>query len=113
MPYINVQTNVTVTPAQADALKTRLDKDIAAIPGKSESWLMVSISGGQAMYFQGSAAPCAMADISIFGHASAEAFEKLTQAVTASLKAELNLEPARIYTKYSEVENWGWNGGNF
>lgn len=113
MPYIHVQTNLPVTPDQADALKTRLGQDIASIPGKSEAWLMVNVSGGQTMYFKGSAEPCAMADISVFGHAPAEAFEKLTQAVTASLQAELGLSPARVYAKYSEVENWGWNGGNF
>lgn len=113
MPYIHVQTNTAVSPAQADGLKVRLGKDIEAIPGKSEAWLMVHVSDGQVMYFKGDSAPCAMADISIFGTASAAAFEKLTQAVTASLAKELKLDPARIYIKYSEVQNWGWNGGNF
>ena len=29
------------------------------------------------------------------------------------LDAVLDIDPARVYVKYAETPNWGWNGGNF
>ena len=113
MPYIETKTNVKITPAAADAIKARLGKAIETIPGKSERWLMLSFSGEQTFYFAGSDAPCAIAEIKIFGSASAPVLEKMTEQVTAILSGELSLPADRIYVKYEFCENWGWNGGNF
>ena len=44
MPFININTNVSVSKAQETAVKTRLGKAIELIPGKSESWLWSVLS---------------------------------------------------------------------
>lgn len=114
MPYINTKTNVTVTPVKADAIKKKLGKAIELIPGKSESWLMVSFDGNSSMYFKGSnEKPLAFVEVQIFGKASAEAFRKLTAAITDIIHEELCISPDCIYVKYEEVSVWGWNGNNF
>ena len=54
MPFININTNVSVSKEQEVAVKTRLGKAIELIPGKSESWLMVGFEGEHPLYFRGS-----------------------------------------------------------
>ena len=44
MPFINSKISVALTDAQEQEIKSRLGQAITAIPGKSESWLMVALS---------------------------------------------------------------------
>lgn len=113
MPYIETKTNVPVPPERAEAIKTRLGKAIATVPGKSERWLMLSFAGDLPFYFAGSDAPCAMVEVKIFGSASDPVLETLTGQITAILSDELALPADRVYVKYELCEHWGWNGGNF
>ncbi len=113
MPYIHVQTNVPVTAAEADTLKTRLGQAIPALPGKSEKWLMVRVESECAMWFAGSDDPCAMAEVAVYGGAPSEAYEAMTARICEILDSVLSLSPGRVYVKYSETPDWGWNGGNF
>lgn len=67
MPFIEVKTTEDLSAVAAE-LKSALGDAITAIPGKSESWLMVNLVGEQKMYFQGSDTPCALFSVSIFGY---------------------------------------------
>lgn len=113
MPFINVKTNAAVSKEAEIAVKTDLGKAISAIPGKSEAWLMVGIEPEHILYFKGDDAPAAMVEVSVFGSANPAAFDKLTGEICGILNSRLNIEPSRIYVKYSATSNWGWNGGNF
>ncbi len=113
MPFINVKTNTHATQAQQTALKTKLGQAITAIPGKSEDWLMVGIESDHALWFKGGEEPAAMVEVSIFGNASHNALSTLTSHITGILGDTLGISSDRIYVKYSETENWGWNGSNF
>ena len=74
MPFMQLKTNVAVTEQQETLLKTSFGSAITAIPGKSETWLMVGIEPQYTLYFQGSDAPAAMVEVSIFGSASDAAY---------------------------------------
>lgn len=50
MPFIEVKTTEDLS-AVVSELKSALGDAITAIPGKSESWLMVNLVGEQKMYF--------------------------------------------------------------
>ncbi len=113
MPYIHLRTNTHIAPAKAEAIKTALGQAISLIPGKSEQWLMVDIEPEQLLYFQGTDAPAAMVQVSVFGSANPAAYEKLTARICGILNMELDIDDARVYVKYDETTNWGWNGGNF
>lgn len=113
MPFINVMTNTAVSGEKKTAIKSALGKAITAIPGKSESWLMVGIAPDYTLYFKGDDAPAAMVEVSVFGGANPSAYSKLTAEICGILNGELDIDPARIYVKYTETSNWGWNGGNF
>lgn len=114
MPYIEFSTNKPLGPEQADVLKAKLAALLAdAFPGKTETWLMVKIAGDGAMYFAGSPEDCAMVDVSILGHHPKAAYQKMTAAVCEMVKKECGIPASRVYVKYGEYEEWGWNGSNF
>lgn len=113
MPFINVKTNVSVTPDIANDIKTKLGLAITAIPGKSEGWLMVGIEPDYLLWFRGTNEPAAMVEVSIYGGASHNAKSTLTSHITGLLTDELGISSDRIYIKYFETESWGWNGSNF
>lgn len=113
MPYISTKTTVTISAEKRESIKNKLGKAIELIPGKSESWLMISFDDNSAMYFKGSdAKPLAFVEVKLFGKASQDAYKNLTQAIMEILEEELGIQGDCIYVKYEEVSTWGWNGIN-
>ena len=45
MPFIDVKTSAELNSEKIEQIKSDLGKAIALIPGKSENWLMVNITG--------------------------------------------------------------------
>jgi hypothetical protein len=114
MPYIQTKTNVTITPQKEAVLKAKLGEAIAAIPGKSESWLMCEFADQCRLWFQGdNSNPIAYVEVKIFGKADPASYEKLTGLICGILEEELEIAKNRIYVKYEEIDHWGWNGTNF
>lgn len=114
MPFINSKVTVKLSENQKESLKAQLGQAITCIPGKSEGWLMVGIEDEYCLYFQGNQnAPAAFVEVKIFGHASAKDFDRMTAKICEIYEKELGIPQNRIYVTYEEVENWGWNGGNF
>ncbi len=112
MPFINIKTNVKVPADKAEIVKAALGRAITAVPGKSESWLMVGIEDGYTLYFKGTAEPAAMTEVSLFGNASGKALEELTGSITSIVNENLGVSPDRVYVSYTTTPNWGWNGSN-
>ena len=114
MPFINTITNARVTPEKEELLKERLGKAIEAFPGKSEYWLMLSITDNAKMWFRGyNNFPMAMVEIRIFGSADSETCNKMTAAVCEVFSEVLGLRADHVYVSYSFHYVWGWNGENF
>lgn len=112
MPFIHVKTNCKLNDAQAIAIKTKLGQAITAIPGKTESWLMVELTDSSRLYFQGTDAPAAIAEVSLLGDASSNALTNLTSHITGILCDEAGISSDRVYVKYYMTDVWGWNGMN-
>jgi len=114
MPFINTMTNATITKEKEVAIKEKFAKAIELIPGKSENWLMCGFSGEQSLYFKGDDSKLnAFIEVKIFGKATKDAYNSLTDKITEIIAEELEVSPDRIYVKYEEVSVWGWNGMNF
>lgn len=113
MPNINLKTNIAISEEQNTAIKEFFGKAITVIPGKTEEHLMVSICPNATMYFKGSDAPCAMAEVQILGSARAQDYEKMTAVLCEGLSKMLGIPSERIYTKYEEYKYWGCDGRNF
>ncbi len=114
MPYITVQTNLTVIKEKCDAIKEKLAVALAdAFPGKTEEWLMLKMEDNITMYFAGTTAPCVMVNVDIFGKQSASGYDKMTSSVCEIISGVTGVPKNRMYVKYSEYDHWGWNGSNF
>ena len=112
MPFISVKTNRSISEEKKTELKSEFGKAISLIPGKSENWLMVDIEDGRCMYFRGSSREAIVfVEVKLFGSATHEVYDKLTERITDILRETAEAE--EIYIKYEEVETWGYNGGNF
>ena len=113
----DLEIKIKVTLCQMDELSAEdqalVGQAIEAIPGKSEAWLMVGVEPECALWFQGTDAPAALVEVSVYGGAEPDAYDALTARVCELLDAVLDIDPARVYVKYAETPNWGWNGGNF
>jgi len=113
MPFINVKTNTSISKESEIKIKSQLG-DAIKIIGKSESWLMINLEDEQKMYFKGdNSAKIAFVQVDLYGSASRSAYNSMTEVVTEILNKELQIQPDKIYVKYSEIENWGFNGSNF
>lgn len=114
MPFINSKVTVKMSEEKKEAIKTKLGDAISLIPGKSENWLMVGFEDSYDLYFQGNKnEESAFVEVSIYGSASASVFDSLTGAICEIFESELSIPKNRIYVKYQEISNWGWNGSNF
>ncbi|MCD7826774.1 MAG: hypothetical protein LUH14_12565 [Clostridiaceae bacterium] len=114
MPFINSKVSVSMTPEKKETIKARLGEAITLVPGKSENWLMVGFEDAYDLYFQGNqSAPSAFVEVKLFGGASADVFNRMTGVICNIYQEELGIPKDRIYVKYEEVQNWGWNGANF
>lgn len=113
MPFINITTNVDVNDEKAAAVKSALGTAITVIPGKSENWLMVNITGGSKLFFKGTEQPAAMVKTELYGSAGADRLSALTAKITAILGDDLGIPADRIYVSYLCTNDWGWNGSNF
>lgn len=114
MPYINIKTTAAVSRDVEQKLKSAMGEAIALIPGKTEKWLMVGIEDKCRLWMGGDdSKPSAFVDVSVLGAPNPDAYAEVTAAVCDALDELLHVPPERVYVKYSETANWGWNGGNF
>lgn len=114
MPFINSKVSIKMTKEEKDTIRTKLGKAIELIPGKSESWLMVGFEDDYSLYFKGEAYPkIAFIEVKIFGSADKKSYSVLTSEICDIYEEVIGIPKDKIYVKYEEVSNWGWNGGNF
>ena len=114
MPFINVKVNTEVSTDKETEIKTALGSAISCIRGKSEAWLMVGIEDKYRLYFRGDGqTPAAFVEVKIYVSASRNEKDEITAEITQIISSALAVSPDRIYVKYEEVPNWGYNGHNF
>ena len=114
MPCIQTTTSVRVSDAQKKQLVQRFGKAIEVFPGKTERWLMTTLVDDAPVSFAGDdVTPAAFVEVSLLGKSDRAHFERMTAVICDVLRDVLSLDPAHVYVKYTEVDHWGWNGGNF
>lgn len=114
MPFVNSKVTVKLTQDDKEVLKGELGKAVASILGKAENWIMIGFEDECSLYFKGNNdKPSAFVEVKIFGSASHDKFNQLTARICDIFQSRLSIPSDRIYVKYEEVDEWGWNGGNF
>ncbi len=113
MPFINSKVTVKISEEQKEEIKGKFGDAVSRILGKSENWLMVGFEDEYDLYFQGNKnGESAFVEVSLFGSASRSAFETMTKEICEIFESVLKIPKDRIYIKYQEIPNWGWNGIN-
>lgn len=117
MPYIGIKVSNTLTDEKKNELKAAMGKAIEVIPGKTETYLMVSIEDNISLWLGGTKGdentPMAFVDVRILGKAKREDFSRLTGEICKVLDSIAGVEPSGVYVTHSEFEHWGHNGRNF
>ena len=114
MPFIGSKISVKLSKEKEEIIKKKLGEAIQLIPGKSETFLMVGFEDDYNLYFAGEKLEKgAFIEVKVFGKVTKEAFSELTKKICSIYEEELNIPQDKIYIKYEEVDNWGWNGRNF
>lgn len=114
MPYLKLNTNVSITPEQAQPLLKALSKVLAQETGKPERYVMVELAGDKAMLLGGNDLPLAYLECKSIG-LSVTQTQSLAAALPQALSATLSIPADRVYIEFSPcpAEFWGWNGSTF
>ncbi len=114
MPNIATKVNVEISKEKELILKEKLGKAIALLSGKSEAWLMLSFEDNCRMWFKGdNSVPMAFVEVQVLGKINPADSDKLSAEICSVFEKELSIPVSNTYIKYEEVDQWGWNGGNF
>ncbi len=114
MPYLSVQTNVSLSDDQKPAVLAELSRSVADLLGKPESYVMVALDDGRPMRFAGSDAATAYLQLKSLGLP-----EDKCGAYSATLcqliQSQFGIDTDRIYIEFSSPSDhmWGWDMGTF
>ena len=114
MPFIQIKTNVEVSPEAAEAVQKGLGQSITHLPGKSSASLMVCLEDKCRMWFGGQGdKPLAMVEVKTFGGSIDKAgAQAMTEDMAALFQDQLGVAPGDTYVRYIAVTDWGWKGTN-
>lgn len=114
MPFIGSKITMKISKEKEEIIKKKLGEAIEILSGKSEKFLMIGFEEEYKLYFAGEKLEKgAFIEVKIFGKSRKEEYSKLTSQICSIYEDELGIPKNKIYVKYEEIENWGWNGSNF
>ncbi|HET19114.1 MAG TPA: ABC transporter substrate-binding protein [Chromatiales bacterium] len=114
MPTLILNTNLHIDAGRRADLCARLSRFTAEATRKPEQWVMTLLNDARPMTFAGSDASCAFVEFKSVGLPEAD-MPGISAGLSELLRAELGLDPARVYIEFasSEPQCWGWNGATF
>ena len=114
MPFLKIQTNRAATQDEQRKLLRSASARVAALLGKPERYVMVSLEYNSAMLFAGSDAPLAYLELKSIG-LPANRTDELSEALCALIQQELGIDSDRVYIEFANAvgQMWGWNGETF
>ena len=114
MPLLKIQTNQPLAEETRKSLASDASQQVAAMLGKPERYVMVSIEHNPAMLFGGSDEPMAYLELKSIGLPESGTAE-FSRALAELLKTRLDLPADRVYIEFADAPRamWGWNGGTF
>ncbi|KPP59136.1 D-dopachrome decarboxylase-A-like [Scleropages formosus] len=106
MPFIDLESNLPASRFPEEFLK-KLCSATAALLGKPEDRMNLSVKSGLAMLMAGSSAPCMLLSVSAIGATDTADKNKETSAhLFRLLTEELGLGEDRIAIKFYPLEPW-------
>ncbi|OGV62601.1 MAG: hypothetical protein A2498_15925 [Lentisphaerae bacterium RIFOXYC12_FULL_60_16] len=114
MPLMRIESTVTPSPAQTDAILKACSKALCQITGKPEPYTMVTFSPATVL-FAGQPVTGAFVDIRGIGGFNPDINRAISQAICRLLEEHLQIAPDHVYLNFTDVPatQWGWNGKTF
>ncbi len=114
MPFLKIQVNTVLAPAQAKSLAAKASALVAAQLGKPERYVMTSIEHNPAMLFAGTDAPLAYLELKSIGLPESDTADA-SRSLCELVAGETGVDPERIYIEFSDAPRkmWGWNSSTF
>lgn len=114
MPYLKIQTNHAIDPAQSAGLIKSASQLVADGLGKPERYVMVALEPPVPMVFAGSDAPTVFMELKSIGLAESKTAE-LSDSLCQLVNNELGVPADRVYIEFQDAPRkmWGWDGGTF
>ncbi len=115
MPYLNIQTNLTIeNEAELETLLQKSSSLTAELLGKPEEFMMVALKDEVPMLFAGSSEPTAYLELKSIG-LNPDKTKELSKALCELIETQLEIPSARIYVKFNDAQRsmWGWKGDTF
>jgi phenylpyruvate tautomerase len=114
MPFLRIQTNQSMTDAEARLLAARASGVVAEQLGKPERYVMTSVESDHAMQFAGTDAPLAYLELKSIGLPESLTADT-SRALCELLASATGVDPDRVYIEFTDAPRkmWGWNNGTF
>ncbi|WP_020565206.1 phenylpyruvate tautomerase MIF-related protein [Methylosarcina fibrata] len=114
MPYLKLNTNISVGDDQTQPLLRQLSQLVADGTNKPESYVMVELADKKPLIFAGTDVPLAYLECKSIGLSGRQA-KSLSASLCQLLDKQLGIPPERVYIEFSNcpAEFWGWNGSTF
>lgn len=114
MPLLRVQTNVEVDTNVRRSFLAEATGAVAEMLGKSQQYVMVVLSAGEAMMLAGDPGPAAFAELRSIGLDERRTGD-LSSTLCALMETHLAVPPHRVFINFTTVPRhlWGWNGKTF
>lgn len=114
MPLLKIQTNVVLAAEAGESIVAEASRAVAALLGKPERYVMVSLESEAIMAFAGDTSPLAYLELKSVGLPKGST-AALSKALCELMKTKLDVPADRIYIEFADATGalWGWNGGTF
>ena len=114
MPYLHIQTNLSVDSEKSQKLIQSASQAVAEILGKSENYVMVTLQDSTQMMFAGDSQPLAYLQLKSLGLPESSTTD-FSNVLCGLINKKLGIAPERIYIEFSSPDRhmWGWNNKTF
>lgn len=114
MPYLNIQTNVSIDDDALDTLLKKSSALTAELLGKPEEFIMIACKDEVPMLFAGHDGPTAFLELKSIG-LQPDKTKLLSKELCALVEGELSIPSDRVYVKFNDAQRtmWGWKGDTF
>ena len=111
MPLIQINTS-TKTIFEDDSLQKEISKEVAALTGKPERYVMTILQANTKMTFAGSKEACCFIKLKSIGSLEPSS---MTNTLCNLIASKTNIQQNRIYIEFIDVKatHWGYNNSTF
>jgi phenylpyruvate tautomerase PptA (4-oxalocrotonate tautomerase family) len=114
MPFMRIQTNYVLFDEKKEEILEEMSSLLSEILGKSEDYIMISLSDSVKMRFVRSDKPAMFIELKSIG-LDRSACKNFSDKICSFIENRVPVKKERIYIVFSDVERslWGWNGTTF